>query len=193
MKSGHPSKLLIATFILLVVSACNTVAPIVTPSPVAPTATTVPTATSVVSQDLTPAPTDIQLPYNLVTESAEYCKQPSALLSVANGNDISEDEIVYKLVEIWLRRYKSPEAHPYCRIDGYTIDKVYYDPSINSQPLEPKGDFMRVVLFSVKLIQIPNDWMSLSGELDQKNWLHISQIVAISKTNDGYKMEFAYP
>src|SRR6266508_3289804 len=94
---------------------------------------------------------------------------------------------------MWLRRYKNPEAHPYCRIDGYTIDKVYYDPGVNSQPLEPKGDFMRMVVFSVKLIQIPNEWMSFAGELDQNNWLHVSHIVAISKTNEGYKMEFAYP
>ena len=35
-----------------------------------------------------------------------------------------------------------------------------------SLPLEPKGDFMRNVQFSIKLIQIPTDWMSWAGEFD---------------------------
>jgi hypothetical protein len=36
-------------------------------------------------------------------------------------------------------------------------------------PLEPKGDIMRVVQFSIKPIQIPNFWMGWSGEIDQNN------------------------
>jgi hypothetical protein len=144
-------------------------------------------------EDAVASATNIQLPYNLVTESADYCKPPYAFLPVADGTDISEDEIVYKLAETWLRRYQAPNAHPYCRIDGYMIDKVYDDPSIYSNALEPRGDFMRILVFSVKLIQIPNDWMSFAGELDQNNWLHMSHIVAISKTGEGYKLEFAYP
>ena len=110
-----------------------------------------------------------------------------------DGNDISEDEIVYELVKIWLRRYKQPAAPSFCRIADFTIDSVYDDPGIYSKVLEPRGDFKRVVVFSVKPVTVPSDWMSFAGELDQENWLHISHIVAITETSEGYKLEFAYP
>lgn len=146
-----------------------------------------------VTQLPVPSPTDIRLPINPDAGSNEYCKPPSAILPVEDGNDISEDEIVHELVKIWLRRYKQPAAPAFCRIADYSIDKVYDDPAIYSKVLEPRGDFKRVVAFSVKLIRVPSDWMSFAGDLDQENWLHISHIVAITKTSVGYKLEFAYP
>jgi hypothetical protein len=152
-----------------------------------------PATTEVFRQNIAATATDIQLPYNLVTESSEYCQSPYAILPMRDTENLSEDEIAYKLVDIWLSRYKKPEAHPYCRIDDYTIDKVYYDERTPYLPLEPKGDIMRVVIFSVKLIQVPADWMALSGEIDQNNWLHTAHAIAIFKTTEGYTMEFANP
>jgi hypothetical protein len=142
---------------------------------------------------ITPVPTDIILPYNLVQENSTACKPPYAALSLISAVDLSEDEITRKLIKEWLNRYKSPAMHPYCRIDDYRIDDIYSDPNAGSLPLEPKGDFMRIVKFSVKLIQVPNDWMSLNGELDQENWLHMSHYVSISKSGDDYVMAFAFP
>lgn len=159
------------------------------PAP-APSATS--TATFVVSIP-TASPVDNQLPFNPEVSNYEYCQPPYAVLSISDSNDISEDEIVYKLVKMWLRRYKQANAPLFCRIEDYTIDKVYDDPSVYSQALEPRGDFMRVIAFSVKLIQTPNYWMSFAGELDSDNWLHSGHIVAVSRTGDGYKMEFANP
>jgi hypothetical protein len=180
--------------LLLILCACNASVtyPTATVFAALPTsAQSAPTSTStlVFSQDLTPSPTDNQS----VSESSEYCQPPSAFLPVEDGNDISEDEIVYKLLDMWLRRYASPNAHPDCRIDGYTIDRVYYDLDLISKSLEPRGDFMRVVIFSVKPIQTSNHWMGFSGELDESNWLHLSQVVAAFKTNDGYTITFAHP
>lgn len=187
-----------ASILLLHLQACSTFASNATVIPstaqLTPTQQILtPTATELFRQDLSATATDIQFPDTLVSESSEYCKPPYALLPVDDNSDISEEEIVYKLVGIWLRPYSNPDAHPYCRIDGYKIDKVYYDLDLISQPLAPVGDFMRVVDFSVKLIQIPSDWISFSGELDQDNWLHLSQVVAVFRTNEGYTMKFAYP
>jgi hypothetical protein len=187
MKSPSAFKLFLTSLIWLLIVACNTAVPIPTVVPASAT------PTPIFRQDFIPSPTDIQLPFNSEVKNNGDCKPPYAILPVSNNNDISEDEIVYELIKIWLRRYANPNADLFCRIDGYTIDKVYYDLSILSGPLEPRGDFMRVVLFSVKLIQVPSDWMSFSGELDQENWLHLSQPVAVFKTNDGYTMQFAYP
>lgn len=169
-------------------SGCNSIA--------APTNTVLSTritSTSEFQPKMIITSTAIHLPSNPVTETAEYCKPPYAFLAVEDGDDISEDEIAYQLAKNWLRRYKTLVAHPYCRIDGYTIDKVYDDPNVYAQPLEPKGDFMRVIVFSVKLNQTPTDWLSFSGELDEKNWLHLRQVMAVFKTNGGYTMQFAYP
>ena len=150
-------------------------------------------STPVLEQDLVPIPTNIQLPFNPNAGGDEYCKPPNAILPAADSNDISENEIVHELLNIWLRRYIQPNTPSICRIADYTIDKVDEDPSVYSETLEPRGDFMRTVSFSVKLTQIPSDWMGFSGELDQDNWLHVTHIVAITKTGDGYKMDFAYP
>jgi hypothetical protein len=185
MNSPAALNLFLSSLIWIFIVACNTAVPM---SAVSPSAVT---EIPIFRQDV--APTDIQLPFNSDVKNDGYCQPPSALLPVDDNNDISEDEIVYELTKIWLRRYANPNAPLFCRIDGYTIDKVYYDLSILSGPLEPKGDFMRIVVFSVKLIQVPSDWMSFSGKLDQENWLHLSQPVAVTKTNDGYKMQFAYP
>jgi hypothetical protein len=187
MKSPGAFKLILISLICLLIVACNTSipSPTVIPSSVTPT--------SIFRKDLIPSPTDIQLPFNSEVKNNGACKPPSAILPVSDNNDMSEDEIVYELTEIWLRRYANPNAPLFCRIEGYIIDKVYYDLNILSGPLEPRGDFMRVVLFSVQLIHVPSDWMSFSGELDQENWLHLSQPVAVTKTNDGYTMQFAYP
>jgi len=151
------------------------------------------TATLDLKQTPAPSPTAILLPFNSDTDSHEYCKPPYAVLPVEDGNDISENEIVYELVKLWLRRYKQPAAPPFCRIADYKIDSVYDDPGIYSRVLEPRGDFKRVVVFSVKPVQVPSDWLSFAGELDQENWLHVSHIVAITETSEGYKLEFAYP
>ncbi len=186
-------KILVATFLIgLLLLGCN---PITAPTATLPfiSPTSLPTATPIFRQDVISTPTDVQLPFNPRITNDDYCKPPYAILPVSENNDISEHEIVYELVKIWLRRYNQPNAPAFCRIDDYTIDKVYDDPGIYSTALEPRGDFMRVIVFSVKLIQIPSDWISLSGELDQKNWLHLGHIVVITKTSEGYQMEFANP
>ena len=159
-----------------------------------PISTVLPISThTATSQAVIPSPTSLALPSNSETGSDEYCKPPYAVLPVSDGNDISEDEIVYELMKIWLRRYASPDAPLSCRIDGFTIDRVYFDRDILSRPLEPRGDFMRLVDFSVKPIQAPSDWMSFSGELDPKNWLHVRHPVSVFETLEGYTMQFAYP
>jgi hypothetical protein len=157
------------------------------------TEATASTPTPSSSQSVIPSPTDIQLPFDPTVRSDDYCKPPYAAMSVAENDDISEEQIIHELMKIWLRRYASPEAPAFCRIDGFAIDKVYYDPDVLNQPLQPRGDFMRVVDFSIKLIQVPNAWMSFAGEIDHDNWLHVSQVAAVTATGDGYEMQFAYP
>src|SRR5215216_524537 len=186
--------LLVSFFIGLLLFGCApTAAPTIsfrlTPVETAPA----PTSTPIMHSKPFPSATAIQLPFNSQLSDDEYCKPPYAFLSVSDNSDISEEEIVYELTQIWLRRYASSDAPLFCRIDGFTIDKVSSDPELYTNAIEPKGDFMRTVLFSVKLIQIPTDWLSFAGELDRENWLHIGHIVAISKVSGGYKLEFAYP
>lgn len=92
---------------------------------------------------------------------------------------------------LWLAYFNAPQTPDYCRIDGYHIDEVYYDEQILI--LEPKADFMRKVLYSVKLIQTPNYWMTYQGVLDQQNWHHTGANVAVFRSDSGYTMEFAHP
>jgi hypothetical protein len=178
--------------LILAASACTP--PHVTPT-LPPTSTEEsPTELSTVNGgNVIASPTDLQLPFATNVSSDDYCKPPYAAMQVADGNDISEDDIVFELMKIWLRHYANDAAPAFCRIAGYSIDKVYYDPAIVNQPLEPRGDFMRIVDFSIKLIQVPNAWMSFAGDIDQENWMHVSHVISVSETSDGYEMEFAYP
>lgn len=119
-------------------------------------------------------------------------------MSIANHHQFpclsrkwNEDEIAGKLMGLWLAYFNAPQTPDYCRIDGYHIDEVYYDEQILI--LEPKADFMRKVLYSVKLIQTPNYWMTYQGVLDQQNWHHTGANVAVFRSDSGYTMEFAHP
>lgn len=138
-------------------------------------------------------PTDIQLPFNDKNVENEYCQIPAVKLPTAAAQGLSEDEIAGKLMELFLAYFYVPEAPDYCRIDGYHIDKIYYDERTPDLPLEPKGDFVRVVMFSIQLIQVPNMWMPWAGEIDQQNWLHTANHMAVFGAPDGYSMKFAYP
>ena len=138
-------------------------------------------------------PTEFQLPFNDKNVESEYCQLPSVKLSISDAQGLSDDEIAGKLMDLHLAYFNAPQAPDWCRIDGYKIDKIYYDERTPYLPLEPKGDIMRVVQYSIKLIQIPNFWMSLVNEVDQQNWAKIYANLAIFRSADGYIMKFAYP
>ncbi len=138
-------------------------------------------------------PTNFQLPFNDRNVEGEYCQLPPVQLPISKAKDLSDDEIAGKLMELLLAYFNAPQAPDWCRIDGYKIDKVSYNEHIPSLPLEPKGDIMRVVQFSIKLVQIPNFWMSWSGDIDQRNWLHTGQTVAVFRSTAGYTIKFANP
>jgi len=139
-------------------------------------------------------PTPIQLPF--VENFNRDCNNPAVVhLPISDTLGMSEDEIAEKLMSLYLDSFNNPQVSGFCRIDGYRIEKAFYDSRLELPTFSPKGDFMRVVQFSVKLIQIPNTWMSYSGEIDQQNWFHISEALAIFKNEiDGvYRMSFSRP
>jgi hypothetical protein len=137
--------------------------------------------------------TEIQLPVVYGSVEHEYCQSPSIPLPIADAHGLSDDEIVGMLMDLWLAYFNAPDSPDYCRVDGYQIDKVYSYEDLSHLPLTPKGDFLRGVLFSIKLIQIPNFWMSLGGDIDQQNWLHTGANVAVFRSDSGYTMKFARP
>lgn len=184
----------IILFTMLLISACSSSlqVPEVTTT-LSSTRTITPSLEPTSAAAIAPTPTDIQLPYNPVQESSKYCQSPYAVLSIANAEGLSEHEISRRLVGIWLERYKTPKAHPYCRVDDYRVDAIYSNPEGKATSLRPKGDFMRVVKFSIKLIQVPTDWLAFPGEIDTENWLTVIWNISISKLDDNYEMVFAYP
>ena len=137
--------------------------------------------------------TAIQLPFNDKNAEHEYCQLPDVELTGSEARGMSEDEIAGELMELLLDSFHSPQAPDYCRIDGYRIDNIYYDERTPYTTLQPRGDFMRTVRFSVKLIQVPSFWMSWPGEIDTQNWLHTGNNVAVFRSASRYTMQFAYP
>jgi hypothetical protein len=160
---------------------------------VTPTQTAIPTLPSATPAGSLPTPTDIQLPFDDQNIEHEYCQLPEVQLSLTAAKALSEEQIAAKLMELLLDYFHSPQAPGYCRIGGYRIDNVYYDARTPYTTLQPRGDFLRTVQFSVKLIQIPSFWMGWAGEIDGQNWLHAGNNVAVFRSADGYTMQFAYP
>ncbi|MFH2103034.1 MAG: hypothetical protein ABIJ39_06725 [Chloroflexota bacterium] len=192
MKTKTIHTVLLVTFILASCAPATKVVPTVT-------VTSLPTLT-IASQHPTdtpiqplPTPTELQLPFDDSNVDHLYCQSPDVFLSFSEAQGLSDDEIAGKLMGLWLAYFNVPQAPGYCRVDGYRIDNVYYDERTPALPLEPIGDIMRVVQFSIKLIQIPNFWMCWPGEIDQQNWLHTGNNVAVFRSNDGYTMTFAFP
>ncbi len=180
-----PNKFITSLFasLMVITIGCNTIQ-------TSTIATLIPSTPRIV---IGTTPTEIQLPYNPNIGDTQYCDSANIVLPEKDTANFSEDQIAGRLVELWLNYFKTEKAPDYCRVEDYHVDKVYYDQRTPALSLEPKGDFIRVVQFSIKLIQVPNYWMSLAGEIDQNNWLHTERSVAVFKTEDGYVMKFANP
>jgi hypothetical protein len=153
-------------------------------------ATVAPAAASTTSL---PIATAIQLPFNDQNVEHAYCQLPAVELSASEARAMSEDEIAGELMTLLLHYFHSLQAPDYCRIAGYRIDNVYYDERTPYTTLQPRGDFLRTVQFSVQLVQVPSFWMGWQGEIDTENWLQTGNNVAVFRSKDGYTMQFAYP
>jgi len=165
-------------------------APVVNPSPypnistASPTPRTIPTfpkyPTPIPPTPILISPTPIQLPVIEGNVEREYCDKPHPVyLPVSEAQGLTDDDITEKLMSLYLDYFNNPQAPDYCRIDGYRIERVFYDESMTSRLATRRGDFMRGVDYSIKLIQLPNYWMGAYGEIDQQNWFHISDELAI--------------
>jgi hypothetical protein len=185
--------IVIVSTVLIVLASCAPATEAIPTKTVVSLSTSTPLPPTLESAPLPATPTAFQLPFNDQNVESEYCQLPSVKLSISDAQGLSDDEIAEKLMNLHLAYFNAPQTPDWCRIDGYKIDKIYYDERTPSLPLEPKGDIMRVVQYSIKLIQIPNFWMSLAGEVDQQNWLHTGANLAIFRLEDGYTMKFAYP
>jgi|GEM_PF-1108768 len=204
MKPNNIITVLLIAFALNSCATANTVILIATPTVtskaieiLAPTVTVTPLLlTNTPTPQLLPVSTENNLPVfemNEFTVDHKYCNSPEVFLSTSNAQGLSDDGIAKKLMELWLDYFNTPRAPNYCRVDGYVIDKVYYDERTPSLPIEPKSDIMRVVLFSIKLIQYPTFWASQAGDVDKENWLHTGNTIAVFSSNSGYTMKFSYP
>ena len=143
---------------------------------------------------ITPTSTEFPLRYDPnITGESEYCNLAQVNLLKTETEGLSIEEVTQKLMELWLEHYLAPDAPLFCIIQQYQIDRIYYDERIANLPLEPKGDYVYVVDFSVMLTHVPNSWMSYPGYVDQDGWLHTSQVVAIFETDEEFVMRFAHP
>src|SRR5512138_1167882 len=80
-----------------------------------PTETPIPAPASTVSSSQPFAtPTDIQLPFNDKNVDHEYCQIPSVKLSIAEAQNLSEEEIAKKLMDLFLAYFYVPQAPDYC-------------------------------------------------------------------------------
>ncbi|MEJ5312059.1 MAG: hypothetical protein WHX52_20015 [Anaerolineae bacterium] len=184
--------ILLSVFVLVSCAPATKIVPTKTMVPVS-TSTSAPAPATPESLQPAATPTAIQLPFNDKNFESEYCQYQSVKLPISDTQGLSDDEIARKLMDLHLAYFNTPQAPDWCRIDGYKIEEVYYNESTRYRGLEPGSNLMRTVRYSIKLIQIPNMWMSLPGEIDQQNWLHTVADLAIFRLEDGYTMKFAHP
>lgn len=119
-------------------------------------------------------------------------------LPVSEMQGMDDGEIAAKMAETYLQRYTNSLITTGCRIDGYRVDEIIELTQDRAAPLNPKGDFLRGIRFSVKLIQLKSLWITYAGEIDQENWLHTGRTFAFTRLvntsgQDVYRMEMAFP
>lgn len=169
--------LLITTFAALLITSCSSPSVEATPS----SSNTLPPPTSTPTQ---PQPTV----YPTITRTNNYCSSyPTAiLLPFSNAEGWSEEEIAGKLMELFFAYYHSPQAPDSCRIEGYSVDEINCDgPDL---PPVLYADFVCKVQYSYKSVEEPS--AAVPGYLDEQNWFHTFNYLAVFRSDSGYTMKF---
>jgi hypothetical protein len=175
--------LFIIVFTLLGVASCSP--PAVGMMPASPTLTwtdTLPHPTRIPTQPAA-APTETRLPFTGYIYQGDYC-QPlwsSFRLPYSDVQELSEDEIVGKLMELYFAYFLDPQAPDQCRIDGFTIDEVIDNERTQFMYVlseYPNCDFTRIVSFSIQ---------------QKQDWLHKREYIVVLHYSSFYEMRFLRP
>ena len=164
-------------FILLLgLSACTKVV-------VPPTATLIPVLPNPTVQSTS---TEQWLPYNQ-NPGSTGCGEFTATLSVQETDGLSGEQLAKRLFEIYLGHYKSSTLGSQCGLDDFIVKSARLNASIDFLAVEQKVDYVGTVQYSVKISEVPSDWVAGNGNLEKDGWItDKGLIIGVSKVSDQY-------
>lgn len=175
----------IAVFsIMILVTACCS--GITSPTP---TNTTLPPPTSMItpSPSITPIPQYTDVP-NHYDQNDNFGDGFIARISIKDTANLSREEIITKLVSLWLEHYKNSLA-PRATIKDYK--DVYVNKLIeDNNNYDGFFDTVASVRFSIIPSGIPSDWASVPGEPIDPNdpWWHLVTVFGYFKDGDYFRL-----
>lgn len=146
------------------------------PSPPTKTPTRVPKTPT-----LTPViPTHYPMPTSLPTSFSG--RENIASISREEAENYSREELLKVLVSRWMEGWKANTSSPNA-IEDYYMGEV----SIRSHSTEPDADIIAWVHFSIKPVNIPNDWAAYPGERKANDpWWHLFQTFGVVRKGDTF-------
>ena len=135
-----------------------------------------------------PTPTE-WLPYN-ETPSTTGCSEFMATLSMQEAEHLSKERLAKRLFEIYLAHYQSPNLGSQCRLEDFVVQSAKLNKSINFLANEQNVDYVGIVQYSVRISEIPSNWVAGNGELEKDGWIkNKGLIIGVTKVNDQYVLK----
>lgn len=105
-----------------------------------------------------------------------------ANISTENFNVAQPEDSVKIMMTEWLEYYKAQTQNTDYKIVDYRIESL----DLLDIPKDSKYQFVVSIRFAIIPVQIPNQWVSLQGDLiiTDDNWWHFTEIFGVTKVNE---------
>jgi len=135
-----------------------------------------------------PTPTE-WLPYN-ETPNNTGCGEFIATLSMQEAEHLSKEKLAKRLFEVYLAHYKSPGLGSQCRLEDFVVEGTQLNKSLDSLANEQNVGYVGSVQYSVRISQVPSDWVAGNGDLEKDGWIrNKGLIIGVTKINDQYVLK----
>jgi hypothetical protein len=177
---------------MILITACSTgiTSPTPTNTMLPPPTSTLPLPTFTIAPypGLTPSPQNTDVP-NHYDQNDNFGDGFIALIPIKDTTNLSREEIMTRLVSLWLDHYKTKSMAPLATIKDYkdvSVNKLIED----NHNYDNFFDTVASVRFSIIPSGIPNDWASLPGEpINPKDpWWHLFTTFGFFKDGDYYRL-----
>lgn len=184
-KRNYFKQIAIMFFMAIYVAACSANTKI-KESPTALSA--LPTSTLAPTPSVTPTLQNTDVP-NHYDQNDTFGDGFIARILIKDTNNLSQEDILTKLVNLYLEHYKTKSLAPRVTIKDYkdvSVSKVIKD----NNNYDGFFEIVAFVKFSIIPAEIPNDWASLPGDPISSNdpWWHLGTVFGYFRDSEYFRL-----
>lgn len=126
------------------------------------------------------------LPYN-PNISNEGCNEFTAAIPIKDVKELSKEEIIKKLFEMYLNHFKFPNLGGRCRPEEFKIEDIHMDQIVAFTAKNQWVETTAWVEYSIKIDEVPSNWVAGNGELAPNGWIsHKRLIIGFLEIDEQY-------